>query len=76
MASLSRALIGGCIAFAAYAFAASPAPFHAQGAPAPGSLAGATSENALVRSLPGFKRGHARVNGIRLHYVEGGKGRR
>jgi pimeloyl-ACP methyl ester carboxylesterase len=29
----------------------------------------------LVRSLRGFKSGDADVNGIRLHYVEGGKGR-
>ncbi len=28
----------------------------------------------LVARLPGFKSGFARVNGIRLHYVEGGNG--
>jgi pimeloyl-ACP methyl ester carboxylesterase len=32
------------------------------------------SDAALVRSLPGFKNGMAAVNGIHLHYVEGGKG--
>lgn len=29
---------------------------------------------ALVRSLPGFSNGYAVVNGIKIHYVEGGKG--
>ncbi|MGV2293511.1 alpha/beta hydrolase [Trinickia sp. YCB016] len=28
----------------------------------------------LVATLPGFKSAHAQVNGIRLHYVEGGTG--
>lgn len=32
------------------------------------------SNEALLRSLPGFASGYADVNGIRLHYVEGGKG--
>lgn len=32
------------------------------------------TDDALVKSLPGFKRGFATVNGVRLHYVEGGKG--
>lgn len=32
------------------------------------------SDEALVGQLPGFKNGHAEVNGVRLHYVEGGKG--
>jgi len=30
------------------------------------------SDAALVRKLPGFTNGYAEVNGIRLHYVEGG----
>lgn len=33
-----------------------------------------TSETALVKSLPGFKNGFAEVNGVRLHYVQGGQG--
>jgi hypothetical protein len=32
------------------------------------------SDAALVRSLPGFRNGFAEVNGVRLHYVVGGKG--
>jgi pimeloyl-ACP methyl ester carboxylesterase len=32
------------------------------------------SDAALVKSLPGFKNGVAEVNGVRLHYVVGGKG--
>ena len=33
-----------------------------------------TSDATLVKSLPGFKNGYATVNGVRLHYVSGGKG--
>lgn len=32
------------------------------------------SDDALVSELDGFERGFAEVNGIRLHYVEGGEG--
>ena len=32
------------------------------------------SDAALVKELPGFHSGVATVNGIRLNYVEGGKG--
>lgn len=32
------------------------------------------SDEALVRSLPGFSNGYAAVNGVRLHYVTGGRG--
>jgi pimeloyl-ACP methyl ester carboxylesterase len=32
------------------------------------------SDRGLVKSLPGFKNGYAEVNGVRLHYVVGGKG--
>jgi pimeloyl-ACP methyl ester carboxylesterase len=35
---------------------------------------GDLSDEALVRSLPGFRNGYARVNGVRLHYVIGGQG--
>jgi pimeloyl-ACP methyl ester carboxylesterase len=34
----------------------------------------AVSDDALVRSLPGFENGYADVNGTRIHYVIGGKG--
>jgi len=33
-----------------------------------------TSDDALVATLPGFRRGFAEVNGVRLHYVAGGSG--
>lgn len=32
------------------------------------------SDEALVKSLPGFTNGYADVDGVRLHYVVGGKG--
>ncbi|MEX3937908.1 alpha/beta fold hydrolase, partial [Paraburkholderia phymatum] len=32
------------------------------------------SDGTLVKSLPGFRNGYATVNGVRLHYVVGGKG--
>jgi len=32
------------------------------------------SDTALLKSLPGFHNGYADVNGVRLHYVAGGKG--
>lgn len=32
------------------------------------------SDATLVKSLPGFKNGYADVNGVRLHYVQGGQG--
>jgi pimeloyl-ACP methyl ester carboxylesterase len=32
------------------------------------------SDAALVKALPGFSNGYAEVNGVRLHYVSGGKG--
>jgi pimeloyl-ACP methyl ester carboxylesterase len=34
----------------------------------------ALSDAALVKSLPGFENAYAPVNGVRLHYVIGGKG--
>ncbi len=33
-----------------------------------------TSDAALVKLLPGFENGSATVNGVKLHYVTGGKG--
>jgi pimeloyl-ACP methyl ester carboxylesterase len=32
------------------------------------------SDASLIKTLPGFKNGYADVNGVRLHYVVGGKG--
>ena len=32
------------------------------------------SDVALVKSMPGFRNGYAEVDGVRLHYVVGGKG--
>ncbi len=40
----------------------------------PSHVVGNVSDAALVKSLPGFKNGYADVNGVRLHYVQGGKG--
>ena len=40
----------------------------------PASSPGAISDADLVTTLPGFKNVYAEVNGIRLHYVEGGTG--
>lgn len=33
-----------------------------------------TSDDALVKRLPGFRNAYATANGVRLHYVTGGKG--
>jgi pimeloyl-ACP methyl ester carboxylesterase len=35
----------------------------------------ALSDESLVKQLPGFKNGQAKVNGIQLHYVTGGTGK-
>jgi hypothetical protein len=40
----------------------------------PSSSLGPISDADLVATLPGFKNAYAEVNGIRLHYVEGGTG--
>ncbi|KQX53925.1 alpha/beta fold hydrolase [Paenibacillus sp. Root444D2] len=34
----------------------------------------AFSDEELVKELPGFKNGYKEANGVKLHYVEGGKG--
>ncbi|MFD2614077.1 alpha/beta fold hydrolase [Paenibacillus gansuensis] len=34
----------------------------------------AYSDEVLVKELPGFQNGYRKVNGIKIHYVEGGKG--
>ena len=56
-------------------------PAHADGgeAPAHGKHAAASqgatySDEALVKTLPGFRSGYADLDGVRLHYVVGGKG--
>jgi pimeloyl-ACP methyl ester carboxylesterase len=64
--SLHRGRIA--LLFAALLFAA---PAYAQVAAKP---AESTSDEALIASLPGFKNSYAQVNGIKLHYVVGGKG--
>ncbi len=33
------------------------------------------SDNELISNFPGFKNKYATVNGVRLHYVEGGRGK-
>lgn len=44
-------------------------------APAPSPHAAINvSDAGLVRSLSGFRNGYAEINGVRLHYVVGGKG--
>src|SRR5262245_5310348 len=40
----------------------------------PRTGAPSASDEELVRGLPGFHNAYAEVNGIRLHYVEGGQG--
>jgi pimeloyl-ACP methyl ester carboxylesterase len=47
----------------------------ATGRPASAATDTGPSDDALVRSLPGFRSGYATVNGVRLHYVAGGHGR-
>ena len=32
------------------------------------------SDEALIENWPGFVNNHATVNGVRLHFVEGGSG--
>lgn len=40
----------------------------------PSTDAHAPSDDALVATLPGFRNARTKVNGVRLHYVIGGKG--
>ena len=65
-------------AFAALIAAASPSHAEAPAASPPHHAAAVkavdVSDAALVKSLPGFRNGTAEVNGVRLHYVVGGKG--
>ncbi|MBC6609702.1 alpha/beta hydrolase [Hymenobacter sp. BT507] len=42
--------------------------------PTPSSTLGVYSDEALIQCLPGFTNHYATVNGVRLHYVEGGSG--
>lgn len=50
------------------------APAHAPGQAQTDAARLDTSDEALVRRLPGFRNAYATVNGIRLHYVTGGEG--
>ncbi len=45
-----------------------------QNQPAQTALPSACSDEELVKKLPGFSNYYATVNGVRLHYVEGGSG--
>ncbi|WP_267221298.1 alpha/beta fold hydrolase [Dyella silvae] len=61
----------------AMALAVTVSAAHATDAPHSGASshnAASLSDAALVKSLPGFKSGYADVDGVRLHYVVGGKG--
>lgn len=70
-----KAMARCSIGLAALALTANGTSVAAQGLPAASTAANdATSDDALVRRLPGFERKYARANGITLHYVEGGKG--
>ncbi|MGO4272299.1 alpha/beta fold hydrolase [Paenibacillus sp. TAF58] len=76
------ALLAVLVAFAAMGSqSVQPASANAEGAPldgihenkpAPVNMDKLDAE--LVKKLPGFKNGYVEVNGIRMHYVEGGKG--
>ena len=61
-------------AFAALVMAVAPGYAQAAAAGTDAAKVADTSDVALVRSLHGFKNGSAEVNGVRLHYVIGGKG--
>jgi pimeloyl-ACP methyl ester carboxylesterase len=61
----------------AMAFAVSVSAVHAENsAPSHPSThnVGNVSDAALIKSLPGFKNGYTDVDGVRLHYVSGGRG--
>jgi pimeloyl-ACP methyl ester carboxylesterase len=71
------------VAFAALLLASSFEYSHASVEPLTGAAsahriakkkAPNVSDAALVASLPGFRNGYAEVDGVRLHYVVGGKG--
>jgi pimeloyl-ACP methyl ester carboxylesterase len=57
-----------------FSLGAAGALVAATGQPASAAEPG-PSDEALVGSLPGFRSGYATVNGVRLHYVAGGRGR-
>jgi hypothetical protein len=72
----STALLRCCLAFALPLAALSLAGGEAVAAPSPVAAVDARTitDDALVATLPGFRRGFATVNGVRLHHVSGGKG--
>jgi len=64
-----RTVLGAGMGVAAGGLLASAGAASASGAPS------TTGDRSLARSLPGdFRNGYATVNGVRLHYVEGGSG--
>ena len=63
------------IVFAALVLLPLGAPPAAAAAPSSAQKALDTSDAALIRRLPGFSNHYATVNGIRLHYVVGGRGK-
>jgi pimeloyl-ACP methyl ester carboxylesterase len=70
-----RAWVALVAVVAALMVSTTPMSAVASGAPNDERQGDPLSDAALVRSLPGgFQNGYARVNGIRLHYVVGGRG--
>lgn len=57
-----------------FGLAAEAHPAAASGRKVTAARVADVSDAALVKSLPGFRNGYADVNGVRLHYVSGGKG--
>jgi len=66
----SRTLRMTALAFAAFLSGADMSLAQSS----PSTDAHATSDEALVATLPGFRNAQTEVNGVRLHYVIGGKG--
>jgi pimeloyl-ACP methyl ester carboxylesterase len=66
--------LGRWLAGAALSLAMTCAAMAQSPAKVSGKAAAELADVVLVRALPGFRNGYADVNGIRLHYVEGGKG--
>ena len=75
MAQSFKATVSCGIGIAALALAAGRIEAAADDGPSAAIAANSgTSDDALVKTLPGFRRKQARVNGVNLHYVEGGRG--
>ena len=67
-------LLTNAVAVAIACTCATSEPARADAPTASAAPAFDVSDAALVKSLPGFTSSFATVNGIRLHYVAGGKG--